>query len=42
MGIHAVVMGGLNIVVKDIVEYLDAEWASCLGNGELHILLKVL
>jgi len=28
--------------MKDIVEYIDVDWASYPSNGELYILLKVL
>jgi hypothetical protein len=42
VGIRALVMGVLNIFIQDIVEYIDVEWASCSGNGELYILLQVL
>jgi hypothetical protein len=33
---------GIKNIIKDIVEYIDVEGASCLGNGRLRILLKIL
>jgi len=42
VGIHAWVMGGLNISVRDIVECIDVKGDSCLGNKGLRILLKLL
>jgi hypothetical protein len=32
VGIHAVVVVGWNIFIKDTVEYIDVVGASCLGN----------
>ena len=31
-GINAVVIGALNVSIKDIVEHIDEEWASNSGN----------
>jgi hypothetical protein len=42
VGIHVLVMGGLNTFIQDIVECIDAEGDSFSGNGELYILFMVL
>jgi hypothetical protein len=40
-GLHARVIGGLSIMIKDILEYVDVVGVSCLGKRGLNILYKM-
>ena len=40
-GLHAWIIGVKNIII-DIVEYIDVEGASCLGNGGIKNIIKYI
>jgi len=42
MGLHAPVIGGLNIFISSIVGYIELEGASCPGDRGLNIFIEII